>query len=112
MNSEKINISKSDYSFFLSVNPNKKDLLKKKINKELSKIDVKNLIFLNDDSQYDSTNEEVQTTRLLSKDTFCKNIHSDDIEVMFDKGHILLEMRLDDSTLIGYTIFDLKIKEQ
>ena len=65
MNSEKINISKSDYSFFLSVNPNKKDLLKKKINKELSKIDVKNLIFLNDDSQYDSTNEEVQTTRLL-----------------------------------------------
>ena len=112
MNSEKINISKSDYSFFLSVNPNKKDLLKKKINKELSKIDVKNLIFLNDDSQYDSTNEEVQTTRLLSKDTFCKNIHPDDIEVMFDKGHILLEMRLDDSTLIGYTIFDLKIKEK
>jgi hypothetical protein len=112
MNSEKINISKSDYSFFLSVNPNKRDVLKKKINKELSKIDVKNLIFLNDDSQYDSTNEEVQTTRLLSKDTFCKNIHPDDIEVMFDKGHILLEMRLDDSTLIGYTIFDLKIKEK
>ena len=112
MNSEKINISKSDYSFFLSVNPNKKDLLKKKINKELSKIDVKNLIFLNDDSQYDSTNEEVQTTRLLSKDTFCKNIHPDDIEVMFDKGHILLEMRLDDSTLVGYSVFDLKPQKQ
>jgi hypothetical protein len=112
MSNEKINISKSDYNFFLSVNPNKKDVLKKKINKEVSKISISNLIFLNDDSQYESTFEEIQTTRFLSKDTFCKNIHPDDIDKMFDKGHILLEMRLDDSTLIGYTVFDLKIKEK
>ena len=109
MDDEKINISKSDYNFFLSINPNKK---RKKITQEISKIDIKNLIFLNDDSQYQSTFEEIQTTRVLSKDTFCKNIHSDDIDKMFDKGHILLEMRLDDSTLVGYSVFDLKIKEK
>jgi hypothetical protein len=109
MSDEKINISKSDYNFFLSINPNKK---RKKITQEISKIDIKNLIFLNDDSQYQSTVEEIQTIRVLSKDTFCKNIHSDDIDKMFDKGHILLEMRLDDSTLVGYSVFDLKIKEK
>ena len=109
MDDEKINISKSDYNFFLSINPNKK---RKKITQEISKIDIKNLIFLNDDSQYQSTFEEIQTTRVLSKDTFCKNIHSDDIDKMFDKGHILLEMRLDDSTLVGYSVFDLKMKEK
>jgi hypothetical protein len=87
MNGDKINISKSDYNFFLSINPNKK---RKKITQEISKIDIKNLIFLNDDSQYQSTFEEIQTTRVLSKDTFCKNIHSDDIDKMFDKGYILL----------------------
>jgi hypothetical protein len=109
MSDEKINISKSDYNFFLSINPNKK---RKKITQEISKVDIKNLIFLNDDSQYQSTFEEIQTIRVLSKDTFCKNIHSDDIDKMFDKGHILLEMRLDDSTLVGYSVFDLKIKEK
>ena len=31
---------------------------------------------------------------------------------MFDKGHILLEMRLDDSTLVGYSVFDLKPQKQ
>ena len=30
MNNEKINISKSEYNFYLSVNPNKKDILKNK----------------------------------------------------------------------------------
>ena len=112
MDDEKINITKSDYNFFLSVNPNKKDVLKKKINNQISKLDIKNLIFLNDDSQYETTFEEIQTTRVLSKDTFCKNIHPDDIDKMFDKGHILLEMRLDDSTLVGYSVFDLKMKEK
>ena len=112
MNREKNKINKYDYNFFLSVNPNKKDILKKKINQEISKIDINNLIFLNDDSQYDSTVEEIQTTRIVSKDTFCKNIHSDDIDKMFDKGHILLEMRLDDSTLVGYSVFDLKPQKQ
>jgi hypothetical protein len=112
MNNEKINISKSEYNFYLSVNPNKKDILKNKINNQLSKININNLIMLDDDSQYESTVEEIQTTRLLSKDTFCKNIHSDDIDKMFDKGHILLEMRLDDSTLVGYSVFDLKMKEK
>ena len=112
MDDEKINITKSDYNFFLSVNPNKKDILKKKINTQISKLDIKNLIFLDDDSQYETTFEEIQTTRVLSKDTFCKNIHSDDIDKMFDKGHVLLEMRLDDSTLVGYSVFDLKMKEK
>jgi len=112
MNNEKINISKSEYNFYLSVNPNKKDILKNKINNQLSKININNLIMLDDDNQYESTVEEIQTTRLLSKDTFCKNIHPDDIDKMFDKGHILLEMRLDDNTLIGYSVFDLKIKEK
>lgn len=112
MSDEKINISKSDYNFFLSVNPNKKDVLKKKIKNEVSKLSIGNLIFLDDDTQYESTVEEVQTTRILSKDTFCKNIHPDDIDKMFDKGHLLLEMRLDNSTLIGYTVFDLKMKEK
>jgi len=112
MNNEKINVSKSDYNFYLSVNPNKKDVLKNKIKNEISKISISNLIFLDDDTQYESTVEEVQTTRIISKDTFCKNINSDDIDKMFDKGHILMEMRLDDSTLIGYTVFDLKIKEK
>ena len=112
MDDEKINITKSDYNFFLSVNPNKKDILKKKINTQISKLDIKNLIFLDDDSQYETTFEEIQTTRVLSKDTFCKNIHPDDIDKMFDKGHILLEMRLDDSTLVGYSVFDLKMKEK
>jgi hypothetical protein len=112
MNNEKINISKSEYNFYLSVNPNKKDILKNKINNQLSKININNLIMLDDDNQYESTVEEIQTTRLLSKDTFCKNIHPDDIDKMFDKGHILLEMRLDDSTLVGYSVFDLKMKEK
>ena len=112
MNNEKINISKSEYNFYLSVNPNKKDILKNKINNKLSKININNLIMLDDDSQFESTVEEIQTTRLLSKDTFCKNIHPDDIDKMFDKGHILLEMRLDDSTLVGYSVFDLKMKEK
>jgi hypothetical protein len=112
MNNEKINISKSEYNFYLSVNPNKKDILKNKINNQLSKININNLIMLDYDSQYESTVEEIQTTRLLSKDTFCKNIHPDDIDKMFDKGHILLEMRLDDNTLIGYSVFDLKMKEK
>ena len=112
MSDEKINISKSDYNFFVSVNPNKKDVLKKKINNQISKIDINNLVFLDDDSQYESTFEEIQTTRVLSKDTFCKNIHPDDIDKMFDKGHLLLEMRLDDNTLIGYSVFDLKMKEK
>ena len=107
MNRDKINISKSSYNFFLSVNPRKK-----KINKELSKIDIDNLIILDDNIQYESTVEEIQTTRVLSKDTFCKNIHSDDIDKMLDKGHILLEMRLDDRTLVGYCVFDLKVKEK
>ena len=109
MDDEKINITKSDYNFFLSINPNKK---KKKINNQISKLDINNLIFLDDDSQYESTFEEIQTTRVLSKDTFCKNIHPDDIDKMFDKGHVLLEMRLDDSTLVGYSVFDLKMKEK
>jgi hypothetical protein len=109
MDDEKINITKSDYNFFLSVNPNKK---KKKINNQISKLDINNLIFLDDDSQYETTFEEIQTTRVLSKDTFCKNIHPDDIDKMFDKGHALLEMRLDDSTLVGYSVFDLKMKEK
>jgi hypothetical protein len=112
MNNEKINISKSEYNFYLSVNPNKKDILKNKINNQLSKININNLIMLDDDNQFESTVEEIQTTRLLSKDTFCKNIHPDDIDKMFDKGHILLEMRLDDSTLVGYSVFDLKMKEK
>ena len=112
MNNEKINISKSDYNFYLSVNPNKKDVLKKKIKNEVSKISISNLIFLDDDSQYETTVEEVQTTRIISKDTFCKNIHPDDIDKMFDKGHALWEMRLDDSTLVGYSVFDLKMKEK
>jgi len=112
MNNEKINISKSEYNFYLSVNPNKKDILKNKINNQLSKININNLIMLDDDSQFESTVEEIQTTRLLSKDTFCKNIHPDDIDKMFNKGHILLEMRLDDSTLVGYSVFDLKMKEK
>lgn len=107
MNRDKINISKSDYNFFLSVNPRKK-----KINKELSKIDINNLIILDDNIQYESTVEEIQTTRIVSKDTFCKNIHPDDIDKMFNKGHILLEMRLDDSTLVGYSVFDLKPQKQ
>ena len=85
--------------------------LNNKIN-QLSKININNLIMLDDNSQYESTVEEIQTTRLLSKDTFCKNIHPDDIDKMFDKGHILLEMRLDDSTLVGYSVFDLKMKEK
>ena len=76
------------------------------------KINISNLLILDDDSQYESTFEEIQTTRVLSKDTFCKNIHPDDIDKMFDKGHVLLEMRLDDSTLVGYSVFDLKIKEK
>lgn len=112
MNNEKINISKSEYNFYLSVNPNKKDILKKKINNQISKINISNLIFLDDNSQYESTIEEIQTTRVLSKDTFCKNIHPDDIDKMFDKGHLLLEMRLDDNTLVGYSVFDLKMKEK
>lgn len=109
MNRDKINISKSNYNFFLSLNPNK---IRKKIIQEISKLDINNLIFLNDDSQYESTVEEIQTTRIVSKDTFCKNIHADDIDKMFDKGYILLEMRLDDSTLVGYSVFDLKVKEK
>jgi hypothetical protein len=109
MNRDKINISKSDYNFFLSQNPNK---IRKKITQEISRLDINNLIFLNDDSQYESTIEEIQTTRIVSKDTFCKNIHPDDIDKMFDKGHILLEMRLDDSTLVGYSVFDLKPQKQ
>ena len=112
MSNEKINITKTDYNFFLSVNPNKKLPLKNKIHNQLSKVDIHNLIFLNDDSQYESTIEEIQTTRLLSKDTFCKNIHSDDIDAMFNKGHVLLEMRCDDSTLVGYAVFDLVMKEK
>jgi hypothetical protein len=48
MSDEKINISKSDYNFFLSVNPNKKDILKKKIKNEVSKLSIGNLIFLDD----------------------------------------------------------------
>ena len=111
MNSEKINISESDYNFYISVNPHKKPVLKKKINQEISKINISNLINLNDDSQYESTVEEVQTTRLFSEYSFCKNIHPDDIDTMFDKGHILLEMRLDDNTLVGFSIFDLKMKD-
>ena len=109
MNSVKINITKSDYNFFLSLNPNK---IRKKITQEISRLDINNLIFLNDDTQYESTIEEIQTTRIVSKDTFCKNIHPDDIDKMFDKGHILLEMRLDDSTLVGYSVFDLKPQKQ
>ena len=109
MNRDKINITKSDYNFFLSLNPNK---IRKKITQEISRLDINNLIFLNDDTQYESTIEEIQTTRIVSKDTFCKNIHPDDIDKMFDKGHILLEMRLDDSTLVGYSVFDLKPQKQ
>ena len=109
MNRDKINITKSDYNFFLSLNPNK---IRKKITQEISSLDINNLIFLNDDTQYESTIEEIQTTRIVSKDTFCKNIHPDDIDKMFDKGHILLEMRLDDSTLVGYSVFDLKPQKQ
>jgi len=109
MDDEKINITKSDYNFFLSLNPNK---IRKKITQEISRLDINNLIFLNDDTQYESTIEEIQTTRIVSKDTFCKNIHPDDIDKMFDKGHILLEMRLDDSTLVGYSVFDLKPQKQ
>ena len=109
MNRDKINITKSDYNFFLSLNPNK---IRKKITQEISRLNINNLIFLNDDSQYESTIEEIQTTRIVSKDTFCKNIHPDDIDKMFDKGHILLEMRLDDSTLVGYSVFDLKPQKQ
>ena len=89
MNNEKINISKSEYNFYLSVNPNKKDILKNKINNQLSKININNLIMLDDDNQYESTVEEIQTTRLLSKDTFCKNIHPDDIDKMFDKAFFI-----------------------
>ena len=109
MNRDKINITKSDYNFFLSLNPNK---IRKKIIQEISRLDINNLIFLNDDTQYESTIEEIQTTRIVSKDTFCKNIHPDDIDKMFNKGHILLEMRLDDSTLVGYSVFDLKPQKQ
>ena len=109
MNRDKINITKSDYNFFLSLNPNK---IRKKITQEISALDINNLIFLNDETQYESTIEEIQTTRIVSKDTFCKNIHPDDIDKMFDKGHILLEMRLDDSTLVGYSVFDLKPQKQ
>ena len=109
MNRDKINITKSDYNFFLSLNPNK---IRKKIIQEISRLDINNLIFLNDETQYESTIEEIQTTRIVSKDTFCKNIHPDDIDKMFDKGHILLEMRLDDSTLVGYSVFDLKPQKQ
>ena len=76
---------KSDYNFYISVNPHKKSVLKKKINQEISKINISNLINLNDDSQYESTVEEVQTTRLFSEYSFCKNIHPDDIDIMFDK---------------------------
>ena len=109
MNRDKINITKSDYNFFLSLNPNK---IRKKIIQEISGLNINNLIFLNDETQYESTIEEIQTTRIVSKDTFCKNIHPDDIDKMFDKGHILLEMRLDDSTLVGYSVFDLKPQKQ
>lgn len=109
MNRDKINITKSDYNFFLSLNPNK---IRKKITQEISGLNINNLIFLNDETQYESTIEEIQTTRIVSKDTFCKNIHPDDIDKMFDKGHILLEMRLDDSTLVGYSVFDLKPQKQ
>ena len=109
MNRDKINITKSDYNFFLSLNPNK---IRKKIIQEISRLDINNLIFLNDDTQYQSTVEEIQTTRIVSKDTFCKNIHPDDIDKMFNKGYILLEMRLNDSTLVGYSVFDLKVKEK
>ena len=109
MNRDKINITKSDYNFFLSLNPNK---IRKKIIQEISRLNINNLIFLNDDTQYESTVEEIQTTRIVSKDTFCKNIHPDDIDKMFNKGYILLEMRLDDSTLVGYSVFDLKVKEK
>lgn len=109
MNRDKINITKSDYNFFLSLNPNK---IRKKITQEISRLNINNLIFLNDETQYESTIEEIQTTRIVSKDTFCKNIHPDDIDKMFDKGHILLEMRLDDSTLVGYSVFDLKPQKQ
>jgi len=107
-----MNISKLDHTFFLSVNPNKKEVLKSKISKELANIRLSNLIFLNDDTQYESTVSEVQTTRFVSRDTFCENIHSDDIDTMFDKGHVFLELRLDDSTLGGFAVFDLQMKEK
>jgi hypothetical protein len=107
-----MNISKLDHTFFLSVNPNKKEVLKSKISKELANISISNLICLNDDTQYESTVSEVQTTRFVSTDTFCENIHSDDIDKMFDKGQVFLELRLDDSTLAGFAVFDLKMKEK
>ena len=106
-----MNITTTEYHFFLSVNPHKKPLLKKKINQEISKINISNLLILDDDSQYDSTVEEVQTTRLFPEYTFCKNIHTDDIDKMFNKAHILLEMRLDDNTLVGFSLLNLETKD-
>ena len=107
-----MNISKLDHIFFLSINPNKKEVLKSKIIKELANISISNLIFLDSDTQYESTVAEVQATRFVSKDTFCENIHSDDIDKMFDKGQIFLELRSDDSTLVGFAVFDLVMKEK
>jgi predicted GNAT family N-acyltransferase len=112
MNNEKMNITTTDYHFFLSVNSNKKPLLKKKITQQLSKINISNLLILDDDNQYNSTVEEVQSARLFPEYTFCKNIHIDDIDAMFDKAHILLEIRLDDNTIAGFSLIDLEMKDK
>jgi hypothetical protein len=107
-----MNISKSDYSFFLSINPNKKPLVTKKIRKELSKIDIKNLIILDDDMQYESTIEEIQSSRLLSKDSFCSDSAFDDLDLRDNFPQIILEMRLDDNTLLGFSLFNFKFTEK
>jgi hypothetical protein len=60
-----------------------KPTLKLKI---LNKIDIDNLIILDDNIQYESTVEEIQTTRILSKDTFCDRLRLSGPVAVFSTG--------------------------
>jgi hypothetical protein len=111
-NNEKINISKSNFNFILSININKSEKTKSRINKQLVKLNINNLAILNEESeQYNDTYEEIQYEKSFLENKFCNNIHIDDIDSMFDKAEILLEMRLDNNTLVGYSLIDLEKKD-